>query len=53
MTDVKPSIRAERHTLIGTENPFEAMMSRFDRAAELLDLEPGLYKVLRKPEKQS
>lgn len=27
-------------------------MSRFDRAAELLDLEPGLYKVLRKPEKQ-
>ncbi len=27
-------------------------MSRFDRAADLLDLEPGLYKVLRKPEKQ-
>ncbi|HUX34138.1 MAG TPA: Glu/Leu/Phe/Val dehydrogenase, partial [Gemmatimonadaceae bacterium] len=27
-------------------------MSRFDRAAELLDLEPGLYKVLRNPEKQ-
>jgi glutamate dehydrogenase (NAD(P)+) len=32
-------------------NPFEAMMARFDRAAELLDLEPGLYKVLRHPEK--
>ncbi|MBW7934131.1 MAG: hypothetical protein H3C62_11105, partial [Gemmatimonadaceae bacterium] len=32
-------------------NPFEAMMARFDRAAELLDLEPGLYKVLRNPEK--
>ncbi|MDQ8164686.1 MAG: Glu/Leu/Phe/Val dehydrogenase [Gemmatimonadota bacterium] len=28
------------------------MMSRFDRAAELLDLEPGIYKVLRHPEKQ-
>ena len=28
------------------------MMLRFDRAAELLDLEPGLYKVLRHPEKQ-
>src|SRR5687767_9313930 len=28
------------------------MMQRFDRAAELLDLEPGLYKVLRHPEKQ-
>jgi len=34
------------------ENPFEAMMSRFDSAAELLDREPGLYKVLRHPEKQ-
>jgi glutamate dehydrogenase (NAD(P)+) len=34
------------------ENPFEAMMSRFDRASQLLDLEPGLYKVLRHPEKQ-
>ncbi|MBA3656028.1 MAG: Glu/Leu/Phe/Val dehydrogenase, partial [Gemmatimonadaceae bacterium] len=28
------------------------MMSRFDRAAELLDLEPGIYKILRHPEKQ-
>ncbi len=27
-------------------------MSRFDRAAELLDLEPGMYKVLRQAEKQ-
>jgi glutamate dehydrogenase (NAD(P)+) len=34
------------------ENPFEAMMQRFDRAAELLSLDPGLYKVLRNPEKQ-
>ena len=34
------------------ENPFEAMMMRFDRAAELLALDPGLYKVLRHPEKQ-
>lgn len=34
------------------ENPFEAMMSRFDKAAQLLDLEPGLYKVLRTPEKE-
>ena len=28
------------------------MMMRFDRAAELLDLEPGLYKVLRHAEKE-
>ena len=27
-------------------------MMRFDRAAELLDLEPGLYKVLRHAEKE-
>ena len=52
MTDVKPSIRAERHMIIGTENPFEAMMSRFDHAARLLNLDEGLYKVLRAPEKQ-
>jgi glutamate dehydrogenase (NAD(P)+) len=34
------------------ENPFEAMMQRFDRAAELLKLDPSLYQVLRHPEKQ-
>ena len=27
-------------------------MLRFDQAADLLDLEPGLYRVLRHPEKQ-
>lgn len=34
------------------DNPFEAMMQRFDRAAELLNLDPGLYRILRNPEKQ-
>ena len=33
-------------------NPFESMMSRFDHAAELLDLDRGIYAILRKPEKQ-
>jgi glutamate dehydrogenase (NAD(P)+) len=33
-------------------NPFEAMMQRFDHAAELLDLDEGIYKILRHPEKQ-
>ncbi|MGH7526101.1 MAG: Glu/Leu/Phe/Val family dehydrogenase [Gemmatimonadales bacterium] len=37
---------------VGEENPFEAMMSRFDYAAQRLSLDPGLYKVLRSPEKQ-
>jgi glutamate dehydrogenase (NAD(P)+) len=45
-------VRPDKDRFLNEENPFEAMMSRFDRAAELLDLEPGLYKVLRKPEKQ-
>ncbi|MGH7574899.1 MAG: Glu/Leu/Phe/Val family dehydrogenase, partial [Longimicrobiales bacterium] len=34
------------------DNPFEGMMHRFDRAAELLSLDPGIYKILRHPEKQ-
>jgi glutamate dehydrogenase (NAD(P)+) len=38
--------------LLAEENPFEAMMSRFDFAAQRLNLDPGLYRVLRAPEKQ-
>ena len=45
-------VQPDKDRFLNEENPFEAMMLRFDRAAELLDLEPGLYKVLRKPEKQ-
>jgi glutamate dehydrogenase (NAD(P)+) len=45
-------VRPDKDNFLNEENPFEAMMLRFDRAAELLDLEPGLYKVLRHPEKQ-
>src|SRR5437868_7776250 len=45
-------VRPDKDRFLDEENRFEAMMSRFDRAAELLDLEPGLYKVLRHPEKQ-
>jgi len=51
MTDIKQVIRAEKPVFLGGENPFEAMMSRFDYAAQVLKLEPGLYKVLRNPEK--
>ncbi|MBI1722831.1 MAG: Glu/Leu/Phe/Val dehydrogenase [Gemmatimonadetes bacterium] len=53
MTDTTQQlIRREKDTFLGEENPFEAMMSRFDYAAELLNLDAGLYKVLRNPEKQ-
>jgi glutamate dehydrogenase (NAD(P)+) len=45
-------VRPDKDRFLDEENPFEAMMSRFDRAAELLDLEPGLYKVLRHAEKE-
>src|SRR5213592_700473 len=56
----EPAIKTEPQRIIGRdkdmflaeENPFEAMMERFDHAAQLLNLDPGLYKVLRNPEKQ-
>lgn len=47
-----PIVRPDKDRFLQEENPFEAMMARFDRAAVLLDLEPGIYKVLRHPEKQ-
>ena len=34
------------------ENPFSSMMSRFDHAARLLNLDPDLYKVLRVPNRE-
>jgi glutamate dehydrogenase (NAD(P)+) len=37
---------------IKEENPFESMMSRFDRAAQLLNLDPDLYAVLRVPNRE-
>ncbi len=33
-------------------NPFEEMASRFDRAADLLQLDPGIRKVLKEPIKE-
>lgn len=38
--------------VISGENPFESMMSRFDHAARLLELNPDLYKVLRVPNRE-
>jgi glutamate dehydrogenase (NAD(P)+) len=45
-------IGRSKDPVLSEDNPFDAMMARFDHAAELLDLDPGLYKVLREPEKQ-
>ncbi|HXJ30447.1 MAG TPA: Glu/Leu/Phe/Val dehydrogenase [Gemmatimonadales bacterium] len=56
MTDTAASasglIRPDKDRFLSEDNPFEAMMQRFDHAAQLLNLDPGLYKVLRNPEKQ-
>ena len=40
-----PSVRHE-------ENPFDAMAARLDRAAAEIDLDPGIYRILRQPERQ-
>ncbi|MEX1050874.1 MAG: Glu/Leu/Phe/Val dehydrogenase [Gemmatimonadales bacterium] len=45
-------IGRSKDPVLNEDNPFEAMMARFDHAAELLNLDPGIYKVLREPEKQ-
>lgn len=45
-------IRPEKDTFLGGENPLESMVARFDEAARHLNLEPGLCKVLKHPEKQ-
>lgn len=37
---------------IREENPFESMMSRFDHAARLLNLDSDLYKLLRVPNRE-
>jgi glutamate dehydrogenase (NAD(P)+) len=51
-TTAEQVIRRDKDMFLAEENPFEAMMERFDEAARLLNLDPGLYKVLRNPEKQ-
>ncbi|HET7791727.1 MAG TPA: Glu/Leu/Phe/Val dehydrogenase [Gemmatimonadales bacterium] len=45
-------IGRDKDMFLAEHNPFEAMMERFDHAAKLLNLDAGLYKVLRHPEKQ-
>jgi len=48
----QPIILPDKDLVLDEENPFEAMMSRFDFAAEQLNLDPGLYRILRHPDKQ-
>jgi glutamate dehydrogenase (NAD(P)+) len=38
--------------LTNQDNPFNDMVARFDHAAELLELDPGLAKILKTPERE-
>jgi len=42
-------VRPDKDRFLDEENPFEAMMSRFDKAAELLDLEPDCTRFYDRP----
>jgi glutamate dehydrogenase (NAD(P)+) len=48
----QPLTYKEPGPVLDKENPFESMMRRFDIAAHLLNLEPGLYEYLKTPVKQ-
>jgi glutamate dehydrogenase (NAD(P)+) len=52
MTSMYSNIYVDDIREIKEKNPFESMMSRFDRAAQLLDLDPDLYAVLRVPNRE-
>jgi glutamate dehydrogenase (NAD(P)+) len=38
--------------LASEDNPLDAMLARYERAVHALDLEPGIDRILRKPEKE-
>ncbi len=46
-----PSIYKEPAPHLDHDNPLESMMQRFDKAAEILKLEPGIYHYLKTPAK--
>src|SRR5688500_10281380 len=52
MASVPSTVYVDDIREIKEENPFESMMSRFDRAAQLLNLDPDLYAVLRVPNRE-
>ncbi|HWP81165.1 MAG TPA: Glu/Leu/Phe/Val dehydrogenase [Bacteroidota bacterium] len=52
MIPTHSSVYKEPAPLLDRENPFESMMQRFDVAAHLLNLEPGLYEYLKTPVRQ-
>ena len=47
-----PSAFVDDARRIQEDNPFEAMMQRFDEAAAQLNLDPNIYKILRWPNRE-
>ena len=47
-----PSAFVDDAKEIKEANPFESMMQRFDEAAQLLNLDPNIYKILRWPNRE-
>src|SRR6266404_1067807 len=47
-----PSAFVDDAKEIKEDNPFESMMQRFDEAANSLDLDPNIYKILRWPNRE-
>ena len=45
----QPAVYQEPAPIFDQENPFQSMMERFDYAANILQLDPGLYKYLKTP----
>ena len=50
-TSITPSVYKEPAPIVDKDNPLESMMQRFDRAAEILQLEPGIFEYLKTPVK--
>lgn len=50
-SSITPSLYKEPAPILDKDNPLESMMQRFDRAAEILKLEPGIYEYLKTPVK--
>lgn len=52
MDTQQPFVYQEPAPIVDKENPFESMMHRFDVAAQILNLEPGVYEYLKTPVRQ-
>ena len=52
MASLQSTVYVDDIREIKEENPFESMMSRFDRAAQLLNLDADLYAVMRVPNRE-